>query len=60
MYSPMEIDNIDYELKPMNCPFHIMIYKSDIRSYRDLPIRYAELGRFTAMSVQGFCTDFSG
>lgn len=44
MYSPMEIDNIEYELKPMNCPFHIMIYKSDIRSYRDLPIRYAELG----------------
>jgi len=44
MYSPMEIDNIDYELKPMNCPFHIMVYKSGIRSYRDLPIRYAELG----------------
>lgn len=44
MYSPMEIDNIDYELKPMNCPFHIMIYKSQIRSYRDLPLRYAELG----------------
>lgn len=44
MYSPMEIDNIDYELKPMNCPFHIMIYKSEIRSYRNLPIRYAELG----------------
>lgn len=44
MYSPMEIDNIDYEIKPMNCPFHIMIYKSEIRSYRNLPIRYAELG----------------
>ncbi|MEK6692570.1 MAG: threonine--tRNA ligase [Nitrospirota bacterium] len=44
MYSPMEIDNIDYELKPMNCPFHIMIYKSQIHSYRDLPLRYAELG----------------
>lgn len=44
MYSPMEIDDIDYEIKPMNCPFHIMIYKSRIRSYRDLPIRYAELG----------------
>lgn len=44
MYSPVEIDNAGYELKPMNCPFHIMIYKSDIRSYRDLPIRYAELG----------------
>ncbi|WP_242455780.1 threonine--tRNA ligase [Dissulfurispira thermophila] len=44
MYSPMEIDEIAYELKPMNCPFHIDVYKSSLRSYRDLPIRYAELG----------------
>jgi threonyl-tRNA synthetase len=44
MYSPMEIEGIDYELKPMNCPFHINIYKSSLRSYRELPIRYAELG----------------
>lgn len=44
MYSPMEIDNIEYELKPMNCPFHIQVYRSSLRSYRDLPIRYAELG----------------
>lgn len=44
MYSPMEIEGIDYELKPMNCPFHISIYKSCLRSYRELPIRYAELG----------------
>lgn len=44
MYSPMEIDNIAYELKPMNCPFHLQIYKSSLRSYRELPIRYAELG----------------
>lgn len=44
MYSPMEIEGVDYELKPMNCPFHISIYKSSLRSYRDLPIRYAELG----------------
>lgn len=44
MYSPMEIENIDYEIKPMNCPFHIYIYKSSLRSYRALPIRYAELG----------------
>ena len=44
MYSPMEIDEIAYELKPMNCPFHIGIYKSQLRSYRQLPIRYAELG----------------
>lgn len=44
MYSPMEIDNNDYYIKPMNCPFHIMIYKSQLRSYRDLPLRWAELG----------------
>jgi threonyl-tRNA synthetase len=44
MYSPMEIEGIDYELKPMNCPFHISVYKSSLRSYRELPIRYAELG----------------
>ena len=44
MYSPMEIDEVAYELKPMNCPFHIDIYKSSLRSYRELPIRYAELG----------------
>jgi len=44
MYSPMDIEGINYELKPMNCPFHIAIYKSNLRSYRELPIRYAELG----------------
>lgn len=44
MYSPMEIDNQDYLIKPMNCPFHIMIYKNKGRSYRDLPLRWAELG----------------
>jgi threonyl-tRNA synthetase len=44
MYSPMEIEGMEYELKPMNCPFHLYIYKSSLRSYRDLPIRYAELG----------------
>ena len=44
MYAPMRIDNVEYELKPMNCPFHMMIYKSSLRSYRDLPIRWAELG----------------
>ncbi len=44
MYSPMEIDEVAYELKPMNCPFHIDIYKSSLRSYRELPVRYAELG----------------
>lgn len=44
MYSPMDIDDQDYYVKPMNCPFHILIYKSDLRSYRDLPLRWAELG----------------
>ena len=44
MFPAMELDNSNYYLKPMNCPFHIMIYKSDIRSYRDLPLRWAELG----------------
>ena len=44
MYAPMDIDGQEYFLKPMNCPFHIMIYRSDLRSYRELPIRYAELG----------------
>lgn len=44
MYSPMDIEGQDYFLKPMNCPFHIMIYKSRLHSYRDLPLRWAELG----------------
>ena len=44
MFSPMKIENDTYYVKPMNCPFHILIYKSKVRSYRDLPIRYAELG----------------
>ncbi len=44
MYSPMDVDGHDYYVKPMNCPFHMQIYRSQIRSYRDLPIRLAELG----------------
>ncbi|MDR2796602.1 MAG: threonine--tRNA ligase [Spirochaetaceae bacterium] len=44
MYSPMQIDKQDYIIKPMNCPFHILIYKSKVRSYRELPLRWAELG----------------
>ncbi|MCE1206449.1 MAG: threonine--tRNA ligase [Spirochaetia bacterium] len=44
MYSPMTIDEEDYYIKPMNCPFHIMIYKNSTHSYRDLPLRWAELG----------------
>jgi len=44
MYSPMNVDGQEYYLKPMNCPFHILIYNSRTRSYRDLPLRWAELG----------------
>ncbi len=44
MFSPMEVEKADYQLKPMNCPGHILIYKSRLRSYRELPIRLAELG----------------
>ncbi len=44
MYSPLDIEGQKYYLKPMNCPFHIQIYKSRMRSYRDLPLRYAEWG----------------
>jgi threonyl-tRNA synthetase len=44
MYSPMDIDGIDYYIKPMNCPFHIKMYQSKRRSYRELPMRWAELG----------------
>lgn len=44
MYSSMEIDEKDYYVKPMNCPFHIEVYQSRIRSYRELPLRWAELG----------------
>ena len=44
LYSPIQIEDEKYMIKPMNCPFHIKIYKSTIRSYRDLPIRWAELG----------------
>jgi len=44
MYSPLEIDGQQYYLKPMNCPFHLYIYKSSLRSYRDLPLRFAEEG----------------
>lgn len=44
MYSPLDIEGQQYYLKPMNCPFHIQIYRSRLRSYRDLPLRYAEWG----------------
>lgn len=67
MYSPMDVEGIEYELKPMNCPFHMMIYNSSLKSYRDLPVRLAELGtvyRFERsgvlhglMRVRGFTQD---
>ena len=67
MYSPMEVEGMEYEIKPMNCPFHLAVYKSGLKSYRDLPVRYAELGtvyRFERsgvlhglMRVRGFTQD---
>ena len=44
MFGPMEVDEREYQLKPMNCPFHVLTYASTLRSYRELPIRWAELG----------------
>jgi threonyl-tRNA synthetase len=44
MYTPMKLDDAEYRLKPMNCPGHILIYKNSPKSYRDLPVRFAELG----------------
>eukprot|EP00877_Chromochloris_zofingiensis_P001617 jgi/Chrzof1/11456/Cz05g37090.t1 len=44
MYDQMKVENEEYQLKPMNCPFHISIYKDGYYSYRDLPVRWAELG----------------
>jgi len=67
MYSPIDIDGDQYYLKPMSCPFHIEIYKSRPRSYRELPVRYAEYaqvyryelsGTLSGMTrVRGFCQD---
>jgi len=67
MYPPMDIEGQEYYIKPMNCPFHINIYKSRLRSYRELPLRWAELGtvyRFERsgvlhglMRVRGFTQD---
>lgn len=53
MYNPIEIDNEEYYLKPMNCPFHINIYNSRIHSYRDLPVRYAEYGTVYRYELSG-------
>jgi threonyl-tRNA synthetase len=53
MYNPIKIDNEEYYLKPMNCPFHILIYNSRHRSYRDLPVRYAEYGTVYRYELSG-------
>ncbi|KAG7349453.1 threonyl-tRNA synthetase [Nitzschia inconspicua] len=44
MFDQMDVENEQYQIKPMNCPFHCLMYKDELRSYRDLPIRWAELG----------------
>jgi threonyl-tRNA synthetase len=44
MFTPMQLEDAEYQLKPMNCPFHILIYRDRMRSYRDLPVRLGELG----------------
>ena len=44
MFTPMELDDANYRMKPMNCPFHVLIYKDSLKSYRDLPVRLGELG----------------
>ena len=53
MYPPMEMDGASYYLKPMNCPFHVMVYRSSQRSYRDLPIRLFELGAVYRNELSG-------
>ena len=53
MYAPTSIEDEEYRLKPMNCPFHIGIYKSNQRSYRDLPQRYSELGTVYRAELSG-------
>ena len=53
MYPPMEVDGTDYYPKPMNCPFHVMIYRSSQRSYRDLPMRLFELGTVYRYELSG-------
>ena len=53
MYPPMEMDGAKYYPKPMNCPFHVMVYKSDQRSYRDLPMRIFELGTVYRNELSG-------
>jgi threonyl-tRNA synthetase len=56
MFPPMQLDNEELVLRPMNCPHHMMVYKSDMRSYRDLPLRIAELGLMHRYEMSGALT----
>ncbi len=56
LYSPIKIDEEEYMLKPMNCPFHVKIYQSKIRSWRNLPLKYAELGTVYRYEKSGVLT----
>ncbi|WP_276354667.1 threonine--tRNA ligase [Cohnella caldifontis] len=56
MFPPMELDNEELVLRPMNCPHHMMVYKSEMRSYRDLPLRVAELGTMHRYEMSGALT----
>jgi len=53
MYNPISIDDEEYYLKPMNCPFHINIYNSEIHSYKNLPVKYAEYGTVYRYELSG-------
>ncbi|MEJ2516178.1 MAG: threonine--tRNA ligase [Gammaproteobacteria bacterium] len=53
MYAPMEEEGQEYQLKPMNCPFHVLVYKDQLRSYRELPMRWAELGTVYRHEMSG-------
>jgi len=56
MFPPMKIDNEEFVLRPMNCPHHMMVFKSEMRSYRDLPVRVAELGTMHRYEMSGALT----
>ena len=53
MYEPMEDENQSFQLKPMNCPFHVLVYKDRLRSYRDLPLRWGEMGTVYRREMSG-------
>ncbi len=57
MYAAMDVEGADYYIKPMNCPFHIAIYNSNLHSYRELPLRLAELGTVYRYERSGFTQD---